>query len=113
MNQGSYSLAITTNGPGEFGGWVRPLLNALYARTPAADIHIFFVPDDYATGKESDVARATFPQAHVHPPKVSMRAAFGRAAGLPEHFDAVQYLGGDLMHAARLAKRFSGQGVHV
>lgn len=110
MSQGSYSLAVTTNGPGEFGGWVRPLLDALYARTPAANIHIFFVPDDYATGKEADVARAAFPQAHVHPPKVAMLAAFGRThQGFPERFDAVQYLGGDLMHAVRLAKRFSAK----
>lgn len=112
MNSGSYSLAITTNGPGEFGGWVRPLVSALYTRTPAANIHIFFVPDDYATGREPDVARATFPQAHVHPPKVSMKAAFGRVEqGLPARFDAVQYLGGDLMHAARLAKRFDAKAL--
>lgn len=112
MHSGSYSLAITTNGPGEFGGWVRPLVTALYARTPAANIHIFFVPDDYATGREPDVARATFPQAHVHPPKVSMKAAFGRVdQGLPARFDAVQYLGGDLMHAARLAKRFDAKAL--
>lgn len=112
VNQGSYSLAITTNGPGEFGGWVRPLVSALYARTPAANIHIFFVPDDFATGKEPDVARETFPQAHVHPPKVFMKAAFGRVEhGLPAHFDAVQYLGGDLMHAARLAKRFEAKAL--
>ena len=111
-NSGSYSLAITTNGPGEFGGWVRPLVSALYERTPAANIHIFFVPDDFATGKEPDVARATFPQAHVHPPKVYMKAALGRVdQGLPAHFDAVQYLGGDLMHAVRLAKRFSAKAL--
>lgn len=105
-----YSLAITTNGPGEFSGWVRPLLGALYARTPSANIHLFFVPDDYATGKEPDVAQATFPQAHVHPPRVYLKAALGREQdGVPSRFDAVQYLGGDLMHAARLAKRFSAK----
>ena len=105
-----YSLAITTNGPGEFGGWVRPLLGALYARTPSANIHLFFVPDDYATGKEPEVAQATFPQAHVHPPRVYVKAALGQSqSGIPARFDAVQYLGGDLMHAARLAKRFSAK----
>ncbi|MDP9017773.1 MAG: hypothetical protein M3N19_05590 [Candidatus Eremiobacteraeota bacterium] len=106
----SYSLAITTNGPGEFAGWVRPLLGALYARTPSANVHLFFVPDDYATGSEPDVARSTFPQAHVHPPAVSMKASFGRVhQGLPATFDGVQYLGGDLSHAVRLAKRFSAK----
>ena len=106
----AYCLAITTNGPGEFGGWVRPLLAALYERTPAASVHLFFVPDDYATGKESDVARTTFPQAHVYPPSVYAQVALGRAVeGLPARFDAVQYLGGDLMHAVRLAKRFSAK----
>ncbi len=58
-------LAITSNGPGEFAGWVRPLLRALYARDPGLEATLFFVPDDYATGREADVARALFPQAHV------------------------------------------------
>ena len=40
-------------------GWVRPLLHALYAADPALDASLFFVPDDYATGREPDVARAT------------------------------------------------------
>ena len=112
MTSSSFSLAITCNGPGEFAGWVRPLLTRLYQDVPAANVHIFFVPDDYATGAEPGVARATFPQAHVHPPKVYLKAAFGRAhQGMPATFDAVQYLGGDLMHAVRLAKRFSAKAM--
>ena len=112
MSPGSFSLAITCNGPGEFSGWVRPLLVRLYERVPAANVHIFFVPDDYATGAEPEVARAAFPQAHVHPPKVYMKAAFGRVhQGLPSQFDLVQYMGGDLMHAVRLAKRFQAKAL--
>ncbi len=102
-------LALTANGPGEFAGWVRPLLTELYARDPALDVRLFFVPDDYATGREPDVARELFPRAHVYAPAQYVRFALGRSlAGLPARADRVQYLGGDLMHAARLHKRLGG-----
>jgi hypothetical protein len=102
-------LALTSNGPGEFAGWVRPLLTELYARAPDTDVRLFFVPDDYATGREPEVARALFPRAHVYAPREYLRFALGRPLdGLPAHVDRVQYLGGDLMHAARLHKRLGG-----
>lgn len=103
-------LALTANGPGEFSGWVRPLLHALYARDPALDVRLFFVPDDYATGREAEVARALFPQAHVYAPREYLRFALGGSlAGLPPRVDCVQYLGGDLMHAMRVQKRLGGR----
>jgi hypothetical protein len=102
-------VALTANGPGEFAGWVRPLLTELYARAPETDVRLFFVPDDYATGRESDVARSLFPQANVYAPGAYLRFALGRPlAGMPARVDRVQYLGGDLMHAARLHKRLGG-----
>jgi hypothetical protein len=102
-------LAFTANGPGEFSGWVRPLLAALYARDPSIDVHLFFVPDDYATGREADVARATFPRVHAYTPREYLQFALGRnVPGVPARADRVQYLGGDLMHAVRLHKRLGG-----
>jgi len=102
-------LALTSNGPGEFAGWVRPLLTELYARAPETDVRLFFVPDDYATGREPEVARALFPRAHVYAPREYVRFALGRPlAGMPARADRVHYLGGDLMHAARLHKRLGG-----
>jgi len=102
-------LALTANGPGEFSGWVRPLLHELYARDPALDVRLFFVPDDYATGHEANVARELFPQAHVYAPRHYIRFALGGALdGLPPRADRVHYLGGDLMHAARVHARLGG-----
>jgi hypothetical protein len=102
-------LALTANGPGEFAGWVRPLLTALYARDPALDVRIFCVPDDYATGYEAEYARGFFPQATVYTPGEYLRFALGRGLdGLPAHADRVHYLGGDLMHAARVHDRLGG-----
>lgn len=102
-------LAITCNGPGETAGWLRPLLHELYERAPRTDVHVFYVPDDYATGREPDVVRELFPSAHVYDPKTYLKIAFGaRIDGVPEGVDAVLYLGGDLMHAARLHNRFGG-----
>jgi hypothetical protein len=90
-------------------GWARPLLRRLYALAPQTEVHLFFVPDDYATGKEADLARALFPNAHVYDPKTYVRVALGRGvAGLPAAVDVVQYLGGDLMHVVRLHKRLRG-----
>jgi hypothetical protein len=103
-------LAITSNGPGEFSGWVRPLLHALYAGEPDSDVTIFFVPDEYATGREADVARALFPRAHVVEPREYVRFALGReTAGIRGPVDVVLYLGGDLMHAARVQRRLGGR----
>jgi lipid-A-disaccharide synthase len=103
-------LAITSNGPGEFAGWVRPLLRELYARDPGLEATLLFVPDDYATGREADVARALFPQAHVLGPREYVRFALGaNVAGAPQSADLVLYLGGDLMHAARAHKRLGGK----
>lgn len=102
-------LVITCNGPGETAGWLRPLLREIYAARPGADIHIFYVPDDYATGSEPQVARELFPQAHVYDPKTYVRVALGaRLADVPGGAQVVLYLGGDLMHAARMHKRFGG-----
>jgi hypothetical protein len=102
-------LALTCNGPGEFAGWARPLLHALYEREPSLEAHLFFVPDDYATGREPDVARTMFPQLHVYRPRDSLAAALGRPLpGLPKRIDRIQYLGGDLMYAARLHGRLGG-----
>jgi hypothetical protein len=103
-------LAVTANGPGEFAGWLRPLLSALYARQPELDARVFCVPDDYATGHEAAYVRRLFPQATAYPPRDYLRFAVGRPlAGLPPQADRVQYLGGDLMHAARLHARLGGE----
>lgn len=102
-------LALTANGPGEFAGWVRPLLAELYARAPDLDARVFCVPDDYATGREPDYVRALFPRAVAYPVRDYLRFAVGRPlSGLPPQADRVQYLGGDLAHAARLHDRLGG-----
>ena len=102
-------IAFTANGPGEVAGWFRPLVRRLYARDPDLDVHLFLVPDDYATGYESELAKRLFPSAHVYDPKTYLRAAFGRSVpGLPDRVDLVQYLGGDLLHALRLHARLGG-----
>ena len=102
-------LALTANGPGEFAGWMRPLLAALYDRNPALDVRVFCVPDDYASGNERPYLQALYPQATVYSSGDYVRFALGRPIdGLPATVDRVQYLGGDLMHAARIADRLGG-----
>lgn len=103
-------IAFTVNGPGEYAGWLRPLLWALYARDPSLQASVFFVPDDFATGREPAVARAEFPQLQIFRPSEYIRFALGgKIEGMPASVDRVQYLGGDLMHAAHLGKRLRAQ----
>ncbi|HTU83271.1 MAG TPA: hypothetical protein VMF61_14140 [Candidatus Acidoferrales bacterium] len=103
-------IAVTANGPGEVAGWLRPLLRALYRRVPDAEVFAFMVPDDYATGAEAAAVRAFFPNARAFEPKEYLRFALGRSLeGAPPSVDAIQYLGGDLMHAARLHARLKGR----
>ncbi len=103
-------IAITCNGPGETAGWLRPLLRELYSLEPAADVHVCYVPDDFATGAEPEFVRALFPQAHVYDAKTYLKTILGRPiAGLPERVDVTLYLGGDLMHAARLHRKAGGK----
>ena len=103
-------IAITSNGPGEFAGWVRPLVRSLYERDPQLDVTLFFVPDEYATGREASVAQAMFPALRVIEPRRYTRFALGASAdGFPEHADLVLYLGGDLLHAVRVHKRLGGR----
>ena len=102
-------IAITANGPGEFAGWVRPLLAALLTRDPAVELHVFCVPDDFATGREASYVGGLFPQVLAYAPSDYMRLALGRSVdGLPATVDRVQYLGGDLSHAVRVHARLGG-----
>jgi hypothetical protein len=103
-------IALTANGPGEVAGWLRPLLRSLYRRAPDIDALVFLVPDDYATGFESRMVREAFPQASVYEPKSYVKFALGgRLDGVPAKADLVQYVGGDLLHAARLHARLKGK----
>jgi lipid-A-disaccharide synthase len=103
-------IAFTANGPGEVAGWLRPLLRALYARIPDLQAFVFLVPDDYATGFEATMVREAFPHATVVEPKTYLKFAVGgRVDGVPSGVDAVQYIGGDLLHAARVHARLKGR----
>ena len=100
-------IAMTCNGPGEFAGWVRPLVRTLHELAPDVELHCFFVPDDYATGRESEVARQSLPMLSIHDPKAYLQFALGASSALGA-FDAVLYLGGDVMHASRIQARLGG-----
>lgn len=103
-------IAVTANGPGEVAGWLRPLLRALYARRPDLGVLVFLVPDDYASGFEAEMVREAFPQARVYEPKSYIKFALGgKLDGVPPRVDLVQYIGGDLLHAAIVHRRLKGK----
>ncbi|MBV8197049.1 MAG: hypothetical protein JO263_02855, partial [Candidatus Eremiobacteraeota bacterium] len=89
---------------------MRPLLRALYRRASDLESYVFLVPDDYATGFEARFVREAFPQAHVYEPKSYLKFALGRSVpDLPARVDLVQYVGGDLVHSARVHARLRGR----
>ncbi len=89
---------------------MRPLVAAVLRLAPEADVTLFFVPDDYATGREPEVAQRLFPSVRVVTSKDYLRFALGRGGpGFPRGADVVQYLGGDLLHAARVHARLGGR----
>jgi len=103
-------IAFTANGPGEVAGWLRPLLRSLYSRARDLEAFVFLVPDDYATGFEAAMVREAFPRARVYDPKSYVKFALGaRLDSAPAGVDVVQYVGGDLLHAARLHARLRGR----
>ena len=103
-------IALTANGPGEVAGWLRPLLRSLYQRRPDLLALVFLVPDDYATGFEAQIVRDAFPAAYVYEPKSYVKFALGgRLEGVPANVEIVQYIGGDLLHAARVHARLKGR----
>jgi len=103
-------IALTANGPGEVAGWLRPLLRSLYERSPGLLALVFLVPDDYATGFEAPMIREAFPAARVYEPKSYLKFALGaHLDGIPPSVDVVQYVGGDLLHAARVHARLKGR----
>jgi hypothetical protein len=76
---------------------------------PETEIALFFVPDDYATGREPDVAQALFPGVQIVRASDYVKFALGaNLAGAPRSADVVQYLGGDTLHALRVRSRLGG-----
>jgi hypothetical protein len=72
-------------------------------------VRVFCWPDGFATGREPAYVRRFFPRATVYSSREYVAFALGRPlAGMPERVDRVQYLGGDLLHAARLHDRLGG-----
>ncbi len=67
------------------------------------------VPDDFASGRETEYLAQLYPGVQGYPPSAYVRLALGRPVdGLPARVDRVQYLGGDLSHAARVHARLGG-----
>jgi hypothetical protein len=99
-------IVVTTNGPGELMGWVRPFLREVFVRAPAADVTVVFVPCPYATGREAETTRAMLPAAKVVDPKMYGRFLLRKPVeGMHRGTGALQYLGGDLFHATTVARR--------
>ena len=101
-------IALTANGPGEVAGWLRPLLRSLYRRCPDLLALVFLVPDDFATGFERNRARRLSSGHRLRTEELREVCARRKARRRSADVDIVQYVGGDLLHAARVHARLKG-----
>lgn len=103
-------FVFTANSPGEVSTWLSPTLRAVKSRTPDAATTVFLVPCAFATGAETDVVRKMPDADRVFSPGDYWRVALGlrrlsAVDGGDRPAGALLYLGGDLVHAVRLAHR--------
>jgi len=105
----SAKLFVTTNGPGEVMGWLRPFLRATYQLEPDADVTAVVLPCPYATGYEAQMVERLFPKARVVDVRAYGNFLVGRSVPGMQRASggALQYLGGDLFHAVTIAKRLN------
>jgi hypothetical protein len=100
------NIFVTANGPGEVMGWTRPFLRAIYEAQPDARVTTIVLPCSYATGSETELLQSMFPQSRVIDPHSYGRFLLGRhVVGMERTNGLLQYLGGDLFHAATIARR--------
>lgn len=111
-------FVFTANSPGEVSTWLTPTVRELKRRKPTARVTVFLVPCAFASGAETDVVRALPEVDDVYGPGDYWRIALG--GPLPEALvplragarrGALLYLGGDLVHAVRLARRLRLPGL--
>ncbi|MEO1131729.1 MAG: lipid-A-disaccharide synthase, partial [Cyanobacteria bacterium J06639_1] len=105
---GEVDILILSNGPGELSTWVRPVVEELRDRLPAARLSLILSPCTHASGQETDMARQHLGLDRVQAPQHFTRYLLtGRTA---DHWDwhprgVVVFLGGDQFFALWIAKR--------
>lgn len=99
-------FVVTANSPGEVATWLTPTVKALKGQFPLATISVYIVPCAFASGAETDVVKRLDEVDRAYSPRQYWRVALG---GRPPAIDAgvLLYLGGDLVHAAHLARRLN------
>lgn len=122
-------FVLTSNSPGEVAGWLTPVAETLVERFPTARLLVFLPPCDFASGSEKAVASTLPGISRVFGPGEYVRFALtgrlpGEGIGKPRRRGgrssqgegyrqagnarkgAVLFLGGDLLHAVLLSRRF-------
>jgi hypothetical protein len=101
-----FDVFVTSNGPGEITSWVLPFVKHLKNNFSEIRISLFLVPCRFSTGEEYRIAEEIEELDYVFHPK----EFYFKLIKLP--FQASQkgcvvFLGGDLLNAVLLKKRYS------
>lgn len=101
-------IVFTVNSPGEVSTWLSPTVEAVRRLDAGVRISVFVLPCLYASGTEAEVIRRMPGVDEVVPPREALRfILWGGAPGgwRPKGRGVVVFLGGEMLLAARLAKR--------
>lgn len=97
------TIYVTANSPGEITGFLVPVVAAIRRQLGDVRVVVILLPCTFATGREEEVARAVPGVDEVLPARSLWRLLL---RGLPYPATALVHLGGDLLYAALLARRW-------
>lgn len=96
-------ILITANSPGEIAGLLRPVARILKEKVPSASVKVALLPCVFASGREAAVAAAMEWVDEVYPPARFLSLLNGPK---PEKKTILLHLGGDLIYAAQMARKW-------
>lgn len=91
---------ILANSPGEFAGWVRPVVESIHAFEPGCEIIPVVVPCQFASGRELEYAQSLPGISRV----VCLKELILKAHQWRSDHSCVLYLGGDAAYAVLAAR---------
>ncbi len=105
----TFQLYIQSNSPGELSTWVQPFIEVFKQKVPDSRIHIFISPCQYASGQETEIAKAIPGVDSISSASETFAYCFNglRQLPFPKGQGAILFLGGDALYTQLLSWRLN------